>query len=743
MATWYIEESDILTLTLGGGETPYLIRKSDMYYEPFDSEIVLITFNKWIYNKSIVAPFGMTPTCLMYKWQDCTYPVASSRDDLIEKLRAMLKTGSDVKVQKNGTDVGQESILNFIEGSNITITTVDDPTNNKVDITIDASGGGGGGVTAVTGTSPISSTGGTTPDISIAQADSGHDGYLSSTDWNTFNGKVDSVTATGLLTSSGGTTPDISSSVGKGKLVGRNSVTGGIMEEISVGSGLTLSGTVLSANVNSSITHTTASGTDTYTATVTGVTSYADGDCYLVRFTNGNTTSATLNINSLGAIDLYRNNDGLLIGGDIVAESEMLCIYNATTNGFQCIGTAPNTLLAYVTNAESITINKGQPVYVFGGQGDRITVKLAYNTSDLTSAQTIGVVQSTSIAANQKGLVIIQGQLDGLTLFPTATWADGDYIYLGATAGTITNVKPHAPNHLVYLGYVTTASNGAAGRWYVKVQNGYEMDELHNVSAQTPSNNDGLFYNTTTSLWESKSIATNLGYTPANAALTINTTSPLTGGGNLTTDRTFAITQATTSTNGYLSSTDWNTFNGRQISPWAYRLSGRWYTPSNNALSIGSLGNLANSIRYSPFIVEKDITITQLGIAVVTIAAAGNTARVGIYTNNASTNQPQTRLIDSGTLAVDATGTRTSTGLSVALTRGLYWFAYFTNASTGTVASIANLNLPDVIGASTSLQLGLITGYAQSLAYTTLPATASGFSNILSGASSYCVYYYY
>ena len=224
---------------------------------------------------------------------------------------------------------------------------------------------------------------------------------------------------------------------------------------------------------------------------------------------------------------------------------------------------------------------------------------------------------------------------------------------------------------------------------------------------------------------------------------TIATTAPLTGGGDLSANRTLAITQATTSTNGYLSSTDWNTFNGRQTSPWQYRLSSRWYTPSNNALAIGSLGNLANSIRYSPVIIDRDITITQLGIAVVTIAGAGTTARVGIYTNNASTNQPQTRLVDSGTLALDSTGTKTATGLSVSLTKGLYWFAYFSNASTGTIASIANLNLPDVIGVGASLQLGIITGYTQSLAYTTLPATASGFSNILSGASSYCVFYYY
>jgi hypothetical protein len=47
----------------------------------------------------------------------------------------------------------------------------------------------------VTATAPLSSSGGTTPDISITQADSTTDGYLSSADWNTFDGKQDALTA--------------------------------------------------------------------------------------------------------------------------------------------------------------------------------------------------------------------------------------------------------------------------------------------------------------------------------------------------------------------------------------------------------------------------------------------------------------------------------------------------------------------------------------------------------------------
>jgi hypothetical protein len=267
-------------------------------------------------------------------------------------------------------------------------------------------------------------------------------------------------------------------------------------------------GTLATLPSSSGIPHGNTSGTDTYTTTISGVTAYNDADAFLIRFVNGNTTSATLNINSLGAIPLHRNNDGALIGGDIIDGAEMLCVYNSTTNRFQLIGTAPNTLLSYVTNAESTSITKGQAVYAFGGTGDRLTVKLASNTTDALSAQTIGVVLSTSIGANQKGLIIMQGQIDGLNLFPTSTWADGDPVYLGATAGSFSHTKPSAPNHLVYLGFVTTASNGSAGRMYVRVQNGYELGELHDVALSSPTNGQVLTYNLASDLWVNQSLPT-------------------------------------------------------------------------------------------------------------------------------------------------------------------------------------------------------------------------------------------
>jgi len=71
-----------------------------------------------------------------------------------------------------------------------------------------------GTVTSVTGTSPVVSSGGATPAISMPAATTSVSGYLTSTDWNTFNSKgsgtVTSVTGTAPVVSSGGATPAIS-----------------------------------------------------------------------------------------------------------------------------------------------------------------------------------------------------------------------------------------------------------------------------------------------------------------------------------------------------------------------------------------------------------------------------------------------------------------------------------------------------------------------------------------------------
>jgi len=156
------------------------------------------------------------------------------------------------------------------------------------------------------------------------------------------------------------------------------------------------------------------------------------------------------------------------------------------------------SVTTYVRNAESTTLNVGEVVYLYGAQGDRASVKRAINTSDAGSATTVGVV-AASIPTASDGPVVTQGYLMGPNL---TAYNVGDILYLGSTAGTLTATKPQAPNHLVYVGVV--ARNNSNGVLYVRTQNGYELDELHNVqiNSGTLANGQTITYDSSTQLWK-------------------------------------------------------------------------------------------------------------------------------------------------------------------------------------------------------------------------------------------------
>lgn len=149
-----------------------------------------------------------------------------------------------------------------------------------------------------------------------------------------------------------------------------------------------------------------------------------------------------------------------------------------------------------------------QAVRVTGAQGQRLKVDLAQATSDMLSAETIGLVTET-INNNQEGFVTTSGLIRSINTtgsLQSETWSDGDILYLSpSVAGRITNVKPTAPNHLVIIGYVVHA-HANNGSIFVKVDNGYELDELHNVKITDVQNNDSLSYNSSLQVWENKAI---------------------------------------------------------------------------------------------------------------------------------------------------------------------------------------------------------------------------------------------
>jgi len=194
-----------------------------------------------------------------------------------------------------------------------------------------------------------------------------------------------------------------------------------------------------------------------------------------------------------------------------------------------------------VTPNTTLTKAAYQAVRISGAQGQRLAVALAQANNDTNSADTIGVVTET-IATNQEGFIMTVGNLEEINTTGSLqgeTWADGDVLYLSpTTAGAITNVKPTgATGHIVVIGYVEYA-HAIHGKIYVKVMNGWELDELHNVYIDTPVNNNVLTYESSTSLWKNKTVATALGYTPVpeTRTLTINGTTQ-----DLSANRTFTI----------------------------------------------------------------------------------------------------------------------------------------------------------------------------------------------------------
>jgi hypothetical protein len=154
-----------------------------------------------------------------------------------------------------------------------------------------------------------------------------------------------------------------------------------------------------------------------------------------------------------------------------------------------------------VKNNHTGTLYKGQPVYINGAQGGNILVGLAANTGESTSSKTLGLIYQDSLAINAFGTVITDGLLSN---FDVGSAAAGDPIWLGPSGDLIYGAanKPYAPNHLVYLGVVTRENNN--GELFVKVQNGYELDELHDVAVTGSVSGNFLYKNN--NLWSGKSL---------------------------------------------------------------------------------------------------------------------------------------------------------------------------------------------------------------------------------------------
>lgn len=391
---------------------------------------------------------------------------------------------------------------------------------NNVNITGGSISGVTGLVSSVTGTSPISSTGGATPAISISQAGASSNGYLSSTDWNTFNNKqpagsyLTSVTADSPLSGAGTSashlviaqattsTSGYLSSTDWNTFNGKAPATSGTsilygngsggFSNVTIGSGISFTGGTLSA---------TGTGGD-----VVGPSSATDNA--LARF---DTTTGKLIQNSVVVV----NDAGTMSGVESLT-------FDGSVPATQPIGTlwfdsSTDTLNLQQNN---ITQQVGEEIYVYGKATNTITgetllqaivktgvvgasgvITFGVAGAGITDAGAFIGVGTENIATNSFGRVTNFGIVHGVNTTGSTygeTWVDGQDIWYNPTTGGLTKTKPVAPNIKIQLGTVINAGPGGSGSFQVLIGTGSELGGTDsNVQITTPASGNVLMYNGT------------------------------------------------------------------------------------------------------------------------------------------------------------------------------------------------------------------------------------------------------
>lgn len=159
--------------------------------------------------------------------------------------------------------------------------------------------------------------------------------------------------------------------------------------------------------------------------------------------------------------------------------------------------------LAYVKNNTGATIANGSVVYPNGSTGTNNLILKAQANAESTSTKTFGVV-TEDIPNGGHGWVTTFGMVHDIN---TSGLTEGASVYLSPTvAGGMTSTKPSAPNHMVLVGFCVR-SHAVNGSIFVKVQNGFELDELHDVSITSVASGHVFVRNAGNTLWENKTLS--------------------------------------------------------------------------------------------------------------------------------------------------------------------------------------------------------------------------------------------
>jgi hypothetical protein len=201
----------------------------------------------------------------------------------------------------------------------------------------------------------------------------------------------------------------------------------------------------------------------------------------------------------------------VLTGNNIPAYEQGLLFYDDANHTLNLYVDNPEVALQIgqetwvrVKNTLNAPILNGDLVYIAGGVGANPYVQLAIANGESSSASTLGMA-THDIGNNEFGYITTFGLVNNVN---TNGYNVGDTLYLSPTqSGKYTKVKPQAPQHMVTVGTVIRA-NANNGVIFVNVQNGFEIEELHDVRVVNKQNNQAILYNSSSGLWENRVINT-------------------------------------------------------------------------------------------------------------------------------------------------------------------------------------------------------------------------------------------
>jgi hypothetical protein len=322
----------------------------------------------------------------------------------------------------------------------------------------------------------------------------------------------------------------------------------------------------------------------------------------LVNFSSGSQdvfcdypATKAVSLDSAGAIRAgsnpyidYEDGNGTTVAAGRMWYSNSNGSWNLGMGGGNITQQVGEELFVYGKASAAITDSPLQIVYHTGTVGASGVITFAPTIAGITDENAIIGVATESLALNGFGRVTSFGVVRGITTNGSAfgeTWADDDVIWYNPVTGNPTKVKPSAPNIKFQIGTVIKAGSGGSGSFQVSLVQGTALGGTDsNVQITSVTNGNVLTYDGGNGYWKNTDLTAGTGISVSkstNGVLTVTNTSPSSGGTVTSVTGTSPVVSsggntpaismpaATGSVNGYLTSTDWTTFNSK-AAPFTY-----------------------------------------------------------------------------------------------------------------------------------------------------------------------------